>query len=170
MKKVRLTSYDKPDPKSIRSKDKRCYKLWLPGGVEYYGQEKELIARLGQVNRALNLQLQDLNRLVAEVYSEFRFYRLNLDNQETAEVAQTFIAIDKAITLMIDRTSYFGNAYAFQRFKFILGSLDDILTILEGLKINASLGQMRYRLRSLRSRVEFIRLNLAGISENSVTK
>ena len=173
MKKVRLSAYDHPNPRSSRTKEKRYYRLWLPSGEECYGQEKQLLKRLADVNKWLNAQIRDINHLTGEVYAEFRFYWFNIETLAVAEISRSFLAIDQAISLLIDRSGNYGNAYAFQRLRVVLNMLEGIVKLLAELPMNASIGPMRYRLSSIGYRIERITEemhNPAPISDNAVTR
>jgi hypothetical protein len=149
MKNICIDKIQKPDKSSYFVKDK-LYKVYLGNG--YVFESKSLAAAkafINQTNKMLNMQLHQMNAIIASLQAEYRcvwFYldgKLNLENR----INEAFRNADSKINMAIDRCSFEnGNHYVFKHLEFAIHELNTIAKIIAKIQYKKSNMPDYYRL------------------------
>lgn len=154
MQQIRIESYILPDKESAYIADKK-YQVMVNGKTVYFTNRKHVKAWLADLNRHLNLSMQALNRLTAEVFAEYRNYYFHLKTTERQRLATKFAAIDKTFNLILSRSTFrSGIGMCFDFLRNICNALMEIIELLEIHPMNRLATVQRTHLRCLKSDIE----------------
>jgi hypothetical protein len=160
MQQIRIQSFKWPDHESAYIADKK-YRVFVDGKPMHFTNRKHVKAWLAETNRFLNTNMLSLNRLLVEVYGEYRNYYFHLDTVERQRYMNSFAMIDKSFALTLSRSSFqSGLSLSLEFLRKICRYLLEIVDRLERHPMNRLATVQRHRLKCLQSAISAVEMQL----------
>lgn len=149
MQEIKLVNYTPPDKRGNMVRD-RFYHVSFPSKRFRFSNRKQMLSFFAEVNRQLNEKAHELNRLLIEVFAEFRYYYFHLTYAERQSIETDFAGITKMFGMLITRSqSTNGNYFTFDRFSKIIQYMIGVVETLQRNSMNRLATVQRYRLKTL---------------------
>lgn len=161
MQNVKITSYSKPERDSVYTLQKKYYNIFVGNTTFYFKSERRLKLWLGELNRDLNELATECNFLIAEVFTEYRYYYSHYNSTERAHIEGIFKGLFRSFDMLTTRCNgHSSNSHAYHHFKVTLNAFTEIIDILGQHSMNKLATVQRYRLGNLKTRVEVAKIRL----------
>lgn len=165
MQQIQLINYDRPKNGTGYIKD-RYYRVHLNRDFVYFKSKKKLLRFMAELNAHLNTQAHALNRLTAEVHSEYRYYFFHFTQTERGKLENEFNGVNRLMGLLVTRSQTTnGNGFTYDRMYKIAGLLLKIIETLQMHPINKQSTVQRYRLKTLENAVAMVKSELKWLPE-----
>jgi len=144
-----------PDPASNYTHRKRCYRV-TASGTFVFSRKADAVSFCDRLSDAVTMRVRDLNRVTADVYTEYRRRCLGMEEMEREDCARAFAAIDKQIGILLRRAHHGPSGYilAQQHINVWAGCLREVLDQLRSVSAIGADTEARAALRICRDRVD----------------
>jgi len=146
-----------PDKTSIRTLDKRKYRVYFYGRRKYFGSKKAALAYQTLINTAMSKNVTAINALCAEIYSLYRSFWPQLENRTRTDLADNFQQFDRSLYLMVSRSHHAdGTTHVFRHYENAGRYMNQTLTTLLNQPDTKRSTFTRHRITELRLRSDHL--------------
>jgi len=167
---LKMNGITPPDRSSIRTLQKRKYRLYHYGRTEYFGSKREAMTRQHEINYTMGVNATAIGALASEVYAIYRTYFFRITDQQRERCKSAMVQFDRSLHLMVSRSHYQnGTTFTFKHYIDCAGFLKSVLNILGAHSDTNRQTFARHRVNELTLRNDYL-INqvskLLGPSEN----
>lgn len=156
MHQVRIEKYTAPDRTASYTRQ-HYWQVLLPMAWLYFSSKRQMLAWFAELNRHLNEVAHETNWLMAELYSEFRYYYFHMDRSERDRVHEAMRGMDNQFHQLVNPfDTLTGNYVVYMRFRNIHAAMADILKTLHANEMNKLATVQRHRLQSLQHKLHHL--------------
>lgn len=170
MKTIKIEKYTDKRTDSYFTKDK-CFWVFLGNGSKHsFTNKKHLKKFLAETNEFLKARLFELNKIYAEIFTEYRKIWFYFDGESLKTFSDRFdddlILVNKSFRMIIERSSWNdGNQLTFKHFYYVIEMFTGILNVMIEVQKAKSNYVEKRNLEVIASRLAYVKMCLENFGK-----